>query len=412
MQSLLLGFSNGLLIGEFFVVAFWVCIDEGPLKNRLLIGTACGLFLAISLIAGLQVWPGMPLVAAIMFCIVGVVLPFIDASMLFLISRWVSTDLRSDLRVNRPYKDSQFGVGYLMMTTLFVALTLALIRLVLPSTRSPWLNSLEFLYLAAWFVWLAVGTSLTVWGVMLAWIRPNLFSIAACVLLASVGPGLFQWISSQFMIGQFQFRFRWFDSLPYAIAMGLVFTGSLLGFVYRRWGPKKPKFAGSTSESMEEKRMSDIDLFINNGLVKSLQKYAQSVSQYADALSEEQFWKKPFPYGNSFGHLVLHLTGNLSYYIGAQIAQNGYVRNRDLEFNQPHPPSKAEALQQLEAAIQMAIATIEQQTFVDWATPYSATGMPEGLNRFEAVLQCVAHVYHHLGQMIYLQKEWGTRPTT
>jgi hypothetical protein len=36
----------------------------------------------------------------------------------------------------------------------------------------------------------------------------------------------------------------------------------------------------------------------------------------------------------SAGHLPLHLTGNLNYYIGAQIAATGYVRDRDREFTE------------------------------------------------------------------------------
>ncbi|MGD0570504.1 MAG: hypothetical protein ABSA78_19040, partial [Candidatus Sulfotelmatobacter sp.] len=54
------------------------------------------------------------------------------------------------------------------------------------------------------------------------------------------------------------------------------------------------------------------------------ERYSQNaarVRELAAPLTNAQFWQKPFPYGNSFGHLVLHLTGNLNYYIGAQIAQ-------------------------------------------------------------------------------------------
>ena len=52
------------------------------------------------------------------------------------------------------------------------------------------------------------------------------------------------------------------------------------------------------------------------------------VRELAAPLAENEFWTRPYPYGNSFGHLVLHLTGNLNYYIGAQIANTGYVRQR------------------------------------------------------------------------------------
>ena len=59
------------------------------------------------------------------------------------------------------------------------------------------------------------------------------------------------------------------------------------------------------------------------------------VRELAAPLSNTQFWSKPFAFGNSFGHLVLHLTGNLNYYIGAQIANTGYLRDRAREFNDP-----------------------------------------------------------------------------
>ncbi len=53
---------------------------------------------------------------------------------------------------------------------------------------------------------------------------------------------------------------------------------------------------------------------------------AAKLHKWVDPLSSEQFWRNPYAYGNSAGHLVLHLTGSLSYYIGAQIAGSGYVR--------------------------------------------------------------------------------------
>ncbi|HKV79870.1 MAG TPA: DinB family protein, partial [Candidatus Sulfotelmatobacter sp.] len=86
------------------------------------------------------------------------------------------------------------------------------------------------------------------------------------------------------------------------------------------------------------------------------------VRELAAPLAETQFWTKPFPYGNSFGHLVLHLTGNLNYYIGTQIANTGYVRDRAREFTEPNPPSKEEALKRLDQAVAMVIQTIRAQS--------------------------------------------------
>jgi uncharacterized damage-inducible protein DinB len=129
------------------------------------------------------------------------------------------------------------------------------------------------------------------------------------------------------------------------------------------------------------------------------------IHELAAALSEDQFWNKPFPFGNSFGHLVLHLTGNLNYYIGAQIASTGYVRDRPREFTDAAPPSKAEALTRFDDAVATAARTIRLQTPEDWSTEYTAAGT-NATNRLAILLVCDSHMQHHIGQMIYLVEQW------
>jgi DinB family protein len=129
------------------------------------------------------------------------------------------------------------------------------------------------------------------------------------------------------------------------------------------------------------------------------------IQELSAPLSNEQFWTKPFPFGNSFGHLVLHLTGNLNYYIGAQIANTGYVRDRPREFNDANPPSKEETLKRLGKTVEMVIATVRAQSPEGWSKPYSAMGT-ECDTRLDMVVQCAAHMQHHIGQMIYLGYEW------
>jgi uncharacterized damage-inducible protein DinB len=132
---------------------------------------------------------------------------------------------------------------------------------------------------------------------------------------------------------------------------------------------------------------------------------AARVHELAAPVTNDQFWRKPFPFGNSFGHLVLHLTGNLNYYIGAQIAKTGYLRDRPREFNDPNPPSKDEALRRFDAAMAMVLETVRAQSSEDWAKEYSAVGT-NAPNRLDMIMQCAAHMQHHIGQMIYLGYEW------
>jgi uncharacterized damage-inducible protein DinB len=134
-------------------------------------------------------------------------------------------------------------------------------------------------------------------------------------------------------------------------------------------------------------------------------KTAESLHQWVDPLSQEQFWQNPYPYGNSVGHLVLHLTGNLTYYIGTRVAETGYIRDRDREFNEPQELNKQEVLAAFDRAVAMVAATAGKQAPADWMAAYSAEREPESQNRFAIFLRCAAHVYHHAGQIIYLSKE-------
>lgn len=127
------------------------------------------------------------------------------------------------------------------------------------------------------------------------------------------------------------------------------------------------------------------------------------IRELAAPLTDNQFWQKPFPFGNSFGHLVLHVTGNLNYYIGAQIASTGYVRDRPREFSDQNPPSKEDVLKTLDDAVAMVVRTIRGQSSDDWSAAYSGTGT-NCRTRLEMVVQCATHMQQHIGQMIYIAK--------
>jgi Protein of unknown function (DUF1572) len=105
---------------------------------------------------------------------------------------------------------------------------------------------------------------------------------------------------------------------------------------------------------------------------------------------------------NSIDNLILHLTGNLNYYIGAQIVGTGYIRHRDLEFSDCRKP-KDELLSGSDEAMGTAIRT-PAQSDRDWSTPYDAE-RADGSTRFAQILACAGHAYHHVGQVIYLRKE-------
>jgi uncharacterized damage-inducible protein DinB len=151
--------------------------------------------------------------------------------------------------------------------------------------------------------------------------------------------------------------------------------------------------------------MSTLAQTIAEDLAAYYEMVREQTHRWVDPLSEEQVWQRPFAYGNSVGHLLLHMTGNLSYYIGGRVAENGYVRDRDREFTEKEHRDKKEVLAAFDRAIAMVQETIHKQSEQDWLKPYSAEREPEATERFHIFLRCAGHAYHHVGQLIYLSRE-------
>ena len=152
--------------------------------------------------------------------------------------------------------------------------------------------------------------------------------------------------------------------------------------------------------------MQDLSPTLSQGFAYYFDDFLERVQTLTADLSEIEFWGNPFPYGNSIGHLVLHLTGNLNYYIGAQLDGSGYVRDREREFSEAQPPSKADTLAALVNTIQTVKTVLASQQHDEWAAAYSAAGVDDVHDRFSIFLRCAIHFHHHIGQMSYTKDEW------
>jgi len=154
--------------------------------------------------------------------------------------------------------------------------------------------------------------------------------------------------------------------------------------------------------------MSDstkLSTLVSAGLAQHYERVRQKIHSLVGPLSEEQLWHRPYGYGNSVGHLLLHLTGNLSYYIGAKIAGTGYVRDRPMEFADTSKRPKDEVLRALDTAVDLVLKTVKAQSPEDWQAPIEAVGAEDVKDRFGMFVRCAAHFDHHAGQIIYLCKE-------
>lgn len=137
-------------------------------------------------------------------------------------------------------------------------------------------------------------------------------------------------------------------------------------------------------------------------LAGELDALRQQIVDLVDPLSEEQFYRKPLEPGNSVGHLVLHLTGNLKHFAGARLGETGYVRDREREFTDANPPSKEVALANLAEAIAIYRRVIEglsNEKFLE--APVDAH---LGTTIAGAMVRLVSHFALHRGQISYISR--------
>ena len=144
---------------------------------------------------------------------------------------------------------------------------------------------------------------------------------------------------------------------------------------------------------------------IGRGLAAHYDRVRGKIHALVDTLTTEQMWRRPYPYGNSIGHLLLHLTGNLNYYIGTQIVGTSYVRDRPAEFADSSQRPKDEVLRDFDGAVDLVVATLAAQDDSDWGRPFRAVGAEDVTERLGMFVRCAAHADHHAGQIIYLCKE-------
>jgi uncharacterized damage-inducible protein DinB len=177
--------------------------------------------------------------------------------------------------------------------------------------------------------------------------------------------------------------------------------------MHQKWSSKSLLL--QFSPTPREKFMSALNATLNATIVADFARFyrekAARIYELLEPLSDEQLWIRPYPYGNTIGNLLLHMAGNLNYYIGTEILKTEYVRDRPLEFSDTTHHPKDRLLRNLQEAIAMVESALQAQSEDDWSAAYSAKGMEQAGDRFYVFLNCASHLGHHTGQINYLCKE-------
>jgi len=151
---------------------------------------------------------------------------------------------------------------------------------------------------------------------------------------------------------------------------------------------------------------ADVAGAVQTQLAAYFEHLAARIGRFARTLPSDKLWANPFPFGNSVGHLIVHLTGSLNHFIGAKIARTGYIRNRPAEFSDATARTADDILADFDETIRMVVRALTTQGDDGLLAPADFGGKPVH-NRFGMFLVCAGHISNHVGQIVYLMHAHG-----
>jgi uncharacterized damage-inducible protein DinB len=130
---------------------------------------------------------------------------------------------------------------------------------------------------------------------------------------------------------------------------------------------------------------------------RDLEKLKQEIISYHD---ESKIWFVKDNISNSAGNLCLHLVGNLNAYIGAEIGNTGYVRQRDLEFSQKNIP-KDVLVKMIDDTMIVVANGLDKLKEEDLEKEYPLLVLKEKTSTGYFLIHLAVHLGYHLGQINY-----------
>ena len=134
-----------------------------------------------------------------------------------------------------------------------------------------------------------------------------------------------------------------------------------------------------------------------------LEEYLAKISFALERLPDERLWWRPTPEANSAGNLVLHLCGNLSLWLLANVGGEPFVRDRAGEFAARGGADAQELHTRLADVVGRCTALLRRLDEDDLATPLRVQGYDTDV--LGVVFHAVEHMSYHTGQLLYLLKQ-------
>ncbi|WP_218841872.1 DinB family protein [Winogradskyella ursingii] len=130
---------------------------------------------------------------------------------------------------------------------------------------------------------------------------------------------------------------------------------------------------------------------------RDLNKLKEELQLYKN---ESNLWKVEKAITNSAGNLALHLVGNLNTYIGANLGNSGYIRQRDLEFSNKNVPLSdlISLIEDCRFTVEKVLESLSNQ---DLKKEYHQNPFKDTMTTEYFLLHLLAHLSYHLGQINY-----------
>jgi hypothetical protein len=143
---------------------------------------------------------------------------------------------------------------------------------------------------------------------------------------------------------------------------------------------------------------------VNNVLAnlyeRDLRKLIEEVNLFQN---EENLWKTTGTVKNSSGNLTLHIIGGLNHFVGATLANSGYVRDRPQEFARKGVP-RHELVAQLEILIPLIRSTLNDLSDAQMDAEFPILFDDAHNSNSYVLIRMYAHLDYHLGQINYLRR--------
>ena len=132
--------------------------------------------------------------------------------------------------------------------------------------------------------------------------------------------------------------------------------------------------------------------------------YTRDLTQLKNELTlysnEENIWRIGQNISNSAGNLCLHLVGNLNAYIGAELGNTNYVRNRPEEFSLKNIP-RQELISKIDSTITILETVVGSLTEDQLKSEYPKVILDRKMSTEYFLMHLAMHLSYHLGQVNY-----------